>query len=82
MVLTPFIEEAKKVEEMCEVKEIGGMTNEHESSLEEEFHSLSLEESMQPFTMEISHEKSKDQETQDMETFIDISSTFVKMQLI
>ena len=64
MVLSPSKEEAEKVEEMCEVKEIGGMTNEQENSLQEEFHSRSLEKSMQPFAMEISHEQSKDQETQ------------------
>ena len=74
MVLSPSKEEAEKVEEMCEVKEIGRMTNEQENSLEEEFQSLSLEESMQPFTVEISHEKSKDQEIQAMETFTGISS--------
>ena len=57
MVLSPSKEEAEKVEEMCEVKEIGGMTNEQENSVEKEFHSLPLEESMQHFIVEISHEQ-------------------------
>ena len=57
MVLSPSKEEAEKVEEMCKVREIGGMTNEQENSVEEEFHSLPLEESMQHFTVEISHEQ-------------------------
>ena len=41
------------------------------------FHYLALEESMQQFAMETSHEQSKVQEIQGMETFIGISSTFL-----
>ena len=53
----PIKRRGRKVEEMCEVKEIGWMTNEQENSVEEEFHSLPSEESMQHFTVEISHEQ-------------------------
>ena len=42
------------------------------------FHYLPLEELMQKFVEETSHEQSKVQEIRGMETFISISSTFVK----